>query len=114
MSPVMKRSTALAAAGDQGFPLQGQQYEILQWPALVEFAITTDIAVTRASVYSGGDLLQQAGDLDVLAAANPQLYPDHFTLNDVAAAGDRLSVELTKISGAANVVRTQVRVTRAA
>jgi hypothetical protein len=110
--PVMKIATNLAAAGDQAFPLQGQQYEILTFPALVEFAITTDVAVTRASVYSGSDLLQQSGDLDVLAAANPQLYPDHFTLNDIAGTHDRLSVQLNKVSGAANVVRTQVRVTR--
>lgn len=110
--PVMKVTTPLAAVGDQGFPLRGQQYEILTFPALAEFAITTDISNTRASVYSGGDLLQQSGDLDVLAPANPQLYPDHFTLNDVADTGDRLSVELTKISGGANSVRTQVRLTR--
>lgn len=109
---VMKISTPLAAAGDQGFPLRGQQYEILTFDAFVEFAINTDIAVTRASVYSGTDLLQQSGDVDVLAAATPQVYPDGFILNDYAASGDRLSVELTKVSGAASVVRTQVRVNR--
>lgn len=111
--PVIKVSTALAAAGDTGFPLNRNQYEILPWDALVEFAITTDIAVTRASVYSGSDLLQQSSDLDVLAAANPHIYPDHYTLNDVAAANERLGVELTKISGAASVVRTTVRITPA-
>lgn len=108
----MSVATPLAAAGDQGFPLRGQQYEILTFDALVEFAITTDIVVTRASVYSGTDLLQQSGDVPLLAAATPHLYPDNFTLNDYAAAMDRLSVELTKISGAANVARTTVRVTR--
>lgn len=110
--PVIKVSTALAAAGDQAFPLNRNQYEILPYDALVEFAITTDIAITRASVYSGGDLLQQSSDLDVLAAANPHLYPDHYTLNDVAGRSERLGVELTKISGAASVTRTSVRITR--
>lgn len=109
---LIKVSTALAAVGDSGFPLRGNQYEILPFDAVVEFAITTDIAETRATVYSGTDLLQQSSPLDVLAAANPQLYPDHFILKDVAAAGERLSVDLVKISGAASVVRTQVNITR--
>lgn len=111
--PFIKVQTALAAAGDQGFPLRGNQYEILPFDAVVEFAVTTDIAVTRASVFSGSDLLMQSSDLDVLAAANPHLYPDHYALNDVAGAQERLGVELTKISGAASVVRTSVKVTPA-
>lgn len=108
---LIKISSALAAVGDTAFPLRGNQYEILPFDAVCEFAVTTDIAVTNGTVYSGTDLLQQSSPLDVLAAANPQLYPDHFILKDAAARGDRLSVDLIKISGAANVVRTQVNIT---
>lgn len=108
---LIKVSTALAAVGDPGFPLRGNQYEILPFDAVVEFAVTTDIAVTNATVYSGTDLLQQAAPCDVLAAATPQVYPDNFILKDAAARGERLSVELLKVSGAANVVRTQVNIT---
>lgn len=108
---LIKIATALAAAGDAGFPLRGNQYEILPFDAVAEFAVTTDVAVVNCSVYSGTDLLQQASPLDVLAAASPQLYPDHFILKDAAARGERLSVDLVKISGAASVVRTQVNIT---
>lgn len=108
---LIKVPTALAAAGDGGFPLRGSQYEILPFDAVVEFAVTTDVAVVNGTVYSGTDLLQQAAALDILAAANPQLYPDHFILKDAAGRGERLSVELLKISGAASVVRTQVNIT---
>lgn len=107
----IKRSTALAAAGDTGTPLAGSQFEILKFDALVEFAVTVDVAVCRATVYSGTDLLQESSDIDVLAAATPHAYPDHYLLNDVAAATEKLGVQLVKISGAASVVRTSVRVT---
>lgn len=111
--PMISVTSALAAAGDQAFPLRGNQFEILPFDALVEFAITTDVVVTRASVYSGSDLLMQSSDVDLLAAATPHTYPDHFKLNDVAAQNERLGVELTKISGAANSVRTTVKITPA-
>ena len=110
--PLIQVQNALAAAGDQAFPLRGNQYEILPYDSFVEFAITTDIAVTRISAYSGGDLLLQSGEAPVLAAASAHVYPDHFLLNDVAAWNERLGVEATKISGAASVVRTSVRITR--
>lgn len=110
--PLIKVTSALAAAGDTAFPLRGNQYEILPWDAAVKFAITTDVAVVRASVYSGGDLLQQQSDLDVLAAASPHLNPDHYLLEDVAAWNERLGVDLTKISGAASSVRTSVIINR--
>lgn len=108
---LIKISTALAAVGDTGFPLRGNQYEILPFDAVSEFAVTTDVAVVNATVYSGTDLLQQSAPLDVLAAASPQVYPDHFILKDAAARGERLSVDLIKISGAASAVRTQVNIT---
>lgn len=105
-------NSALAAAGDQAFPLRGQQYETLPYDAFVEFAITTDVAVVRISVYSGGDLLQQDADAPVLAAATPHTVPDHFVLNDVAGWNERLGVTGTKISGAASVMKTSVRISR--
>lgn len=108
---LIKITSALAAVGDQAFPLRGNQYEILPFDAVCEFAVTTDVAVVNGTVYSGTDLLQQASPMDVLAAANPQLYPDHFILKDAAGRGERLSVELLKVSGAASSVRTQVNIT---
>lgn len=112
MSPLIQVQSALAAAGDQAFPLRGNQFEILPYDAFIELAVTTDIAVTRISAYSGGDLLLQSGEAPVVAAATPHTYPDHFILNDVAAWNERIGVEATKISGAASVVRTSVRITR--
>jgi len=109
--PLIKVRTTLAANGTS-FPLQGNQYEFLPFDALVEFAILGDAAaVVNASVFSGSDVPQQESQIDDLAVANPILYPDHYSLQDVAAAGERLGVSLTEAAGATPIVRTNVRIT---
>jgi len=91
-------------AGATLFPLQGNQYEYLPFNARVEFAMVgvegTDAVVptVRATVFSGSDILQQAGPITdktlVTAQSQNAVYPDDFLLDDVAAAGERLSVQL--------------------
>lgn len=85
---------AILTANSVHFPLQGSQYEYLPFNARVEFAIVTADPLAdevSATVYSGTDVLQQAGPIS--EKAQP-VYPDDFLLDDVAAAGERLSVEL--------------------
>jgi len=102
------------------FPLQGSQYEYLPFNARVEFAIVgdgTDIDLVTATVYSGSDILQQRGPITnktaVTAQSKNAVYPDDFLLDDVAAAGERLSVELnipaTMIPG--DFIDTVVKIT---
>jgi len=102
------------AANDVVFPLQGNQYEYLPFNARVEFAIIDTTAIDKdisATVFSGTDILQQAGPITVKLDGQP-VYPDDFLLDDVAAAGERLSVELRKADGAtATVVETVVKIT---
>ncbi len=87
------------------FPLQGSQYEYLPFNARVEFAIVGDKATVpaeidgvTATVFSGSDILQQAGPITnkglVTAQSRNAVYPDDFLLDDVAAAGERISVQL--------------------
>jgi hypothetical protein len=109
--PTIKKRTTMTASG-QAFPLQGDQYEILPYDALCEFAVLVDTGgAVRVTVYSGSDLLQQSAVGDILAVASPILYPDHYNLNDVAARGERLSVELLETAAGTPIVRTQVRIT---
>lgn len=110
--PFLKKRTTMTANGTAN-PLQGDQYEYLPFNALCEFAVLADAAATvRGSVYSGSDILQQSSQLDVLAVASPILYPDHYSLNDIAPRGSRLNVELVEAAGGTPIVRTQVRVTQ--
>jgi len=108
------RSIDIIAAGVPTFPLQGNQYEYLPFNARVEFAILeiTPVALVGdvdATVFSGTDILQQAALVSGEIDGRPK-YPDDFLLDDVAAAGERLSVELRSAAGAATV-ETVVKIT---
>jgi len=105
--------TADLLANTVHFPLQGSQYEYLPFNARVEFAIvsaaTTGLDETQVTVYSGTDVLQQAGPMS--EKAQP-IYPDDFLLDDVAGAGERLSVEIRVGSAPFDApVQTVVKIT---
>lgn len=53
----------------------------------------------------------QNATMPILATATPIIYPDHFFLNDVAAAGERLGVQAVNGTGAVASFRTLVRIT---
>lgn len=111
MPIIQKRGTGIAD-GATVYPLQGSQYEYLPFDALVEFAILADAGDTwLASVFSGSDVLMQNSQVDNLATATPIVYPDNYTLQDVAAAGERLGIELTNNTGAVADYRVSVRIT---
>jgi len=104
MPTIRVRNTA-AAGAITVFPLQGNQYEYLPFNARVEFAIVGHdggtggvVSQARATVFSGSDILQQQGPITdksaVTAQSQDAVYPDDFLLDDVAAAGERLSVQL--------------------
>lgn len=110
--PVMSVRTTMTANGIS-YPLQGQQFEVLPYDSFVEFAILADAGATvRNTVYSGSDLLQQSSLALLLAVASPILYPDHYSLNDVAGRMEKLSVELQETAAGTPIVRTVVRITR--
>lgn len=108
--PMIKVSTTMTANG-RAFPLTGSQYEYLPFDAALLFAILGDaLAVVNASVYSGSDVLMQNSLIDDLAVASPIIYPDHYDLQDYAARGERISVELQEAAAAVPVVRTRVMI----
>lgn len=108
--PVMVVTTSVPANG-QATPLVGQQYEFLGFPAAVAFAIVADAVGIVSTVFSGSDLLQQEGPAVIRAAGALPVNPDDFYLTDVAAPGDRLSVQLRNTTGAAISARTVVQIT---
>jgi len=103
--PTIRVQTVAGAAPTTVFPLQGNQYEFLPFNARIEFALvgrdgaTPDvISGVTATVFSGSDVLQQRSGITDKSTTTAQtknaVYPDDFLLDDVAAAGERLSVEL--------------------
>ncbi len=110
--PSILVTTTGAAAGATINPLANSQYEYLPFDAFVEFAIYADTGDTwTISVFSGSDVLMQSATAPILATAVPIIYPDHFFLNDVAAAGERLGVQALNGTGAVADFRTLVRIT---
>jgi len=104
MPTIRSKTTSLVDASTV-FPLQGNQYEYLPFNARVEFAIVGRDGATggiidavTATVFSGSDILQQQSGITNKTATTAQtqdaVYPDDFLLDDVAAAGERLSVQL--------------------
>ena len=98
------------------YPLQGSQYEYLPWDARLEFAITAEQegsggdGTAVMNIFSGSDILVQNGDVPMKGTAI--VYPDDFLISDVAAAGERISVEVsTSIGSGTLTIRTVARLT---
>ena len=110
--PTILITTTAAAAGATVNPLIGSQYEVLSFDAFVEFAIYADTGDTwTVTVFSGTDVLMQSSTLPILATATPIIWPDHYFLSDVAAAGERLGIQAVNGTGAVADFRTSVRIT---
>lgn len=111
MPSILKQTTG-AAAGATIYPIQGNQYEYLPFDAYLEFAIYADTGDTwTVSVFSGSDILMQSSPMPILATATPILYPDHYYLKDVAAAGERIGVEAVNGTGGVADFRCLVQIT---
>ena len=107
----MIKTNQAVAANATVFPWQGNQYEFLPFDAAVSIALLADAGDTLiASVFSGSDVLLQSSQLDALAVATPITYPDDYSLQDVAAAGERLGCDVTENAGLAAVLRTAVQI----
>ena len=103
------------AIGATVFPLQGSQYEYLPFNALVEFAMReftgTAAEGVQATVYSGSDLLQEQSDVDYEDGNSRLRYPDDFLLQDVAAAGERIGIQMTNPGTGIAEAAVSVRIT---
>lgn len=99
------------SASSTATPLAGTQYEFLPFPAFVEIGLLTDATGVLATVYSGSDLLQEEGPVQIGTINVMPTYPDHFYLTDEAAAGDRLQIKLRDTSAATRIVMGSIRIT---
>jgi len=108
--PTVQVRTVMVASGT-ATPLAGSQYEFLPFDANVEISIQADATGVLATVYSGSDVLLEEGPIQVGTINILPKYPDDYFLQDIAAAGERLSIKLRDTSGAARTVMTTVRLT---
>jgi len=99
------------ATGASVNPLSGSQYEYLPFNALVEIGVTANVNLVLATVSSGSDILMEEGPVTLGTADVFPKYPDEYTLQDVAAAGDRLKVNIRNTNAGTAVIMTSVRIT---
>lgn len=103
-------------SGATYLPLQGWTYEYLPWPALVELAVVASaINSANMTVTSGSDTL--AEDQVIGGGGTDGVYPafDQPQLEDIAAAGDRLKINIRETAGAGTVdIMGWIRITRLA
>lgn len=98
--PMISGQTSIAASAANDNVLSGSQFEFLPFNAYLEFGLNGDAngADLRLDVYSGQDVLLENAPANAVAVM--PVYPDHFMLNDVAAAGERIKIRVRNTSAA--------------
>ena len=109
--PLISDTRSVAANATVDNVLQGSQFEFLPYDAQLEFGIVGAgaLGAILVDVYSGQDVLMEAGAISVLNRF--PVFPEDYSLTDVAAGGERIKVRLRNTTGAAIIVNTAVRVT---
>lgn len=110
--PVIQGSTSIPASGVNDNVLQGSQFEFLPFPAALEFGLNGDAngGDLRVDVYSGSDVLMENAPMSVQNRI--PVFPDDYTLTDVAGAGERIKVRVRNTSAvAARTLFHAVRIT---
>lgn len=108
--PTIQGRTNLAANASNPNALTGSAYEFVPYHARVDMAVVGDAAGSiRATVQSGSDVLME--DSEVSRQNRVPVWPDDYTVSDVAAAGDRLKIGLRNTSAGAVDTFWAVRIT---
>lgn len=94
--PMMQFSETLAAGASVVNVLAGSTFEFLQGDAQVSFAVIGSASGLVATVQSGADVLLEESPISIQNRFG--IFPDDFALQDVAAAGERLTVKLRNTS----------------
>lgn len=109
--PLISDSQSVAAGATVDNVLAGSQFEFLPYDAMIEFGMVGAgvLGDFLADVYSGQDVLMESGAISI--QDRTPVYPDDYTLTDVAAGGERLKIRYRNTSAGALIVNTAVRIT---
>lgn len=91
--------------------LTGSQFEFLPYDAFLEFGLTSSGLVGDwiVDVFSGQDVLLEQGSVSILD--RQPIYPDDFSLNDVAAGGERIKIRIRNASAGTLNFFTTLKIT---
>ncbi|MBI4598006.1 MAG: hypothetical protein HY737_06370 [Candidatus Omnitrophica bacterium] len=108
--PLIIGQTSIAANATNGNVLSGSAYEFMPYNALLEIGLCSNAAGDhQCTVYSGSDaLLEESG---VSRQARVPVYPDDFSIRDVALGGERLTIRVRNTTGVAATIFWSVKIT---
>lgn len=106
--PVIQNSVSVAANDTNENVLTGSQFEFLPYDASLDFGLVGSATGLVADVYSGSDTLAEG--IGLSTQNRFPVFPDDFTLSDVAAAGERIKVRIRNTTGGALTCFYSVRV----
>jgi hypothetical protein len=89
--------------------LTGSQFEFLPYAAALEFGLVSSAAGMLGDAYSGSDVLCEAMALSIQNRF--PVFPDDYTLTDVAGLGERIKVRMRNTTGGALTYFVGIRIT---
>lgn len=109
--PIIQGTVSVAGLAVNDNVLSGSQYEFMPYHASLEFGLCGDAngADLRVDVYSGSDVLMENAPMS--AQNRIPIYPDDFSLTDVASAGERIKIRVRNTNAAARSINFAVRIT---
>lgn len=108
--PLVRNETSVPANSVVSNIMAGTLYQYLPWNAALNIGLTADATGILATVTTGQDTLLEESPVDILANLFP-VIPDNMSLQDVAGAGELVTIRLRNTTGAPIIVRTLVQIT---
>ena len=110
--PLFQKKVSVPANSVVDNVLTGSQWEFIQFPAAnVQFGIVASATGLKVDVYSGADSL--AEDLEPSEQNRFPIFPDDYTLTDVAIQSDRLKVRARNLTAGALDIFVGLRIDEA-
>lgn len=106
--PLIQKSFSAAASTSYPNLLSGEFYEFLPYNALIEVGLNQSATGLVVDFISGTDVV--AKDMAPLIKATAPVYPDDFSLQDIAAAGERLVLAVRNSTGGALTLLYTIRI----
>jgi hypothetical protein len=106
---MIQNSVSIAANSVNDNVLSGSQFEYLPYAANLEFGLVGSAVGILADVYSGQDILCE--QMGISTQNRFPVFPDDYTLTDVAGPGERLKIRGRNTTGGALTLFYAVRIT---
>ena len=106
--PLIQKNRSVLASESIANLLSGEFFEFLPYNALIEVGLNQSATGLVIDFISGKDVV--AKDLTPLIKATAPVYPDEFSLQDIGAAGERLTLAVRNTTAGALTLLYTIRI----